>query len=164
MSDDVIRPEIWMHMLKAMEKCPDDIVTDAGVLAPPGCSDEEFCANLEYLDEHGLSDSGIVRGIGGKWSWSGSRITAHGISCLRDNTCLVPGSGAVTVKLDAGMIKALLRLQIDRSDAPEEQKKAVAVAIDGMSEEALTTVTRGLVKQGLRSTRDLMHWLRPYIS
>ena len=48
-------------------------------------SKEQAAANLRYLEEHGLCESGVIIGVDGHISFAQSTITATGIDFLADD-------------------------------------------------------------------------------
>ena len=89
-------------------------------------SEKQFYGTLIYLENHGLIDSGLQRGIDGHFSMNlGSfEITHKGLDFISEDGGLSAILGVVTVKFDADTLKALIGEKITQSDlVPEEKKK-----------------------------------------
>jgi hypothetical protein len=117
-------------------------------------------ANLRYLEEHGLCESGVQFGAGGDISFSPSTITAAGLDFLEDDGGLSAILGVVTVKLHADTIRDLIGAKIETSTMPAEEKSRLRKVLAGLSEAGLRAATTDLVKSGLDHLPDAAHWLR----
>ena len=121
---------------------------------------QELAANLMYLEEHGLCDSGVRVGIDGHIMLNPSRITAAGIDFLAEDGGLSAILGIVTVKLHADTIRDLIAEKIDAADIPAEEKSVLKKHLSALPEAALRAGTTDLVQTGLKHLPDAVHWLR----
>ncbi|TCZ80373.1 hypothetical protein [Lysobacter sp. N42] len=122
---------------------------------------KEFdCANLLYLQEHGLVQSGVNRSLSGAYIFQGAAITARGLDFLADDGGLSAILGTVTVKLHTDTLKDLLRFRIEASSLPTEQKSWLRKKVDTLTDESLKAVAKSLVQQGLDNVPDLYRWLQ----
>ncbi len=62
-----------------------------------GLGEEQAAANLRYLEEHGLCESGVMIGADGHIAYGQSTITAAGLDFLEDDGGLSAILGVVTV-------------------------------------------------------------------
>lgn len=122
--------------------------------------DDTIAANLLYLAEHGLVDSGIKMGRGLGFAFTESRITAKGLDFLADDGGLSAILGTVTIKLHADTLRELLVARVTSSDLPAAEKKSVIDHLRQLPEVALKEATTTLVKAGLDRLPDAVEWLR----
>jgi hypothetical protein len=125
---------------------------------------EAIYAALVYLEEHGLCRSGVVRrNVGGETqvAYPGiSTITAAGLDFLEEDGGIGAILRTVTVKLDAGTIRALLEEKVEALPLPAAEKSAITRHLQALSAEALKAATTDLVKSGLDHLPDALQWLR----
>jgi hypothetical protein len=126
------------------------------------CEDDErrlLAANLMYLEEHNLCESGVEVGLDGHIHLNPSRITAAGIDFLADDGGLSAVLGVVTVKLHADTIRELIAAKIDAAELPPEEKSALRKRLAALPEAALTEATKNLVRVGLDHLPGGFHWV-----
>ena len=123
-------------------------------------SEEQAAANLRYLEEHGLCESGVIIGVDGHLAFGASTITAAGLDFLEDDGGLSAILGVITVRLHADTIRALINAKIEASSIPAEEKSRLRKALANLSEASLKAATTDLVKSGLDHLPDAVHWLR----
>ena len=123
-------------------------------------SDEQAAANLRYLEEHGLCESGVMIGTDGPLAFSESTITAAGLDFLADDGGLSAILGVITVRLHAETIRTLIDAKIEASSIPTEEKSRLRRALASLSEASLRAATTDLVKSGLDHLPDAVHWFR----
>lgn len=119
----------------------------------------DIAANLRYLEEHGLCESGVQVGADGHIQLNATSITAAGLDFLADDGGLSAILGVVTVKLHADTIRDLIGAKIDDAAIPAEQKSALKQRLAGLSGKALEAATADLVRTGLDHLPDAAHWL-----
>ena len=119
----------------------------------------ELAANLRYLEEHGLCESGVQVGIDGHIMLNPSTITAAGIDFLAEDGGLSAILGVVTVKLHADTIRDLIAAKIDAAAIPAAEKSRLKKALASLPEKALGAAATDLVKSGLDHLSDALHWL-----
>jgi hypothetical protein len=120
-------------------------------------------ANLLYLEEHGLCESGLTQSLDGHFQFSGCRITARGLDFLADDGGLSAILGVVTVKLHADTIRDLLAEKIDAMSISAEEKSSLRKHLAALSETALKAATTDLVHQGLNHLGALAPWLQRFV-
>ena len=123
-------------------------------------SEKEDCANLYYLQEHGLITASLKRSLSGAYFFSGASITAKGLDFLADDGGLSAILGTVTIKIHSDSIKDILQTHISVSNLPEDQQSWLQEKVDTLSEETLKTVTKSLVGKGLDKIPDLYEWAK----
>jgi hypothetical protein len=124
-----------------------------------GFDGDAVVANLWYLQEHGLCESGLVQGADGHFSWSGTTITARGLDFLEEDGGLSAILGVVTIKFHADTLREMLSAKIDEVPIPHEEKSAIKRNLSNLSETALKTVTTDLVQVGLNHIPNVVEWL-----
>jgi len=122
--------------------------------------EEQAAANLRYLEEHGLCESGVMIGVDGHLAFGPSTITATGLDFLEDDGGLSAILGVVTVRLHADTIRSLIDAKIETSSMPAEEKSKLRKILATLSEAGLKAATTDLVKSGLDHLPDAVHWLR----
>jgi hypothetical protein len=119
-------------------------------------------ANLLYLEDHGLCDSGITSNLRGGFAFVGCRITARGLDFLADDGGLSAILGVVTVRLHADTIRDLLTAKIEVQPISPEEKSTLRRHLAALSETALKAATTDLVHQGLHHLGALAPWLQRF--
>jgi hypothetical protein len=122
--------------------------------------EEQAAANLRYLEEHGLCESGVMIGVDEHLAFGSSTITAAGLDFLEDDGGLSAILGVVTVRLHADTIRSLIDAKIETSSMPAEEKSKLRRMVANLSEAGLKAATTDLVKSGLDHLPDAVHWLR----
>ncbi|HEX4112706.1 MAG TPA: hypothetical protein VH020_09245 [Stellaceae bacterium] len=130
--------------------------------ALPG-TEESRVANLCYLAEHGLCESGIILSADGFISTSEARITARGLDFLEDDGGLAAILDTVTIKLHADTVRDLIAVKIERAALPEPEKSALRRHLTSLPGAALQAATTELVKSGLDHLPDAIPWLRTLV-
>jgi len=123
-------------------------------------SAEQAAANLRYLEDHGLCESGAVIGVDGHLAFGQSMITAAGIDFLEEDGGLSAILGVITIRLHADTIRNLIESKIEASSIPDKEKSILRKALAKLSEATLRAATTDLVKSGLDHLPDVAHWLR----
>ena len=103
--------------------------------------EEQAAANLRYLEEHGLCESGVMIGTDGHLAFGPSTITAMGLDFLEDDGGLSAILGVVTVKLHADAIRSLIDAKIETSSMPAEEKSKLRKILASLSEAGLKAAT-----------------------
>ncbi|MDE2124951.1 MAG: hypothetical protein KGJ65_15005, partial [Betaproteobacteria bacterium] len=115
----------------------------------PESDEQKLAANLQYLDEHGLAQSGLRIGLDGHLSFSLPQITAQGMDFLQDDGGLAAILGVVTIRLHDDTIKSLVEAKIRESDLPQTEKSRLASAVRALPAEVTKHLTLKLVDIGL---------------
>jgi hypothetical protein len=121
---------------------------------------EAIYANLLYLEEHGLCDSGLKPNMTGYSYIGGASISARGLDFLADDGGLSAILGVVTVKLHADTIRDLIAAKIEATPIPEAEKSSLRKRLAALPEVALKAAATDLMKSGLDHLPDAIHWLR----
>lgn len=123
-------------------------------------SSDNLSANLLYLEEHSLCESGVSIGGDDQIHAGRARITAAGIDFLEDDGGLTAIRGVVTVRFAAETLKALLSSRVDDAEIPPEEKSRLKKQIQALPEHALKEATGELVKNGLAQMPNAISWLQ----
>lgn len=115
--------------------------------------DDTFCANLYYLNQHGLIGDCLSYAIGGQAMLNSGRMicTAKGMDFLADDGGLGAILGTVTVKLHEDTLRQLIEAKIQASDLPAEQKSSILKALREAPGETIKHLTTKLVDLGLEN-------------
>ena len=111
-------------------------------------SEDEVIANLIYLQEHGLLESGLIRGLN-SWAYSDSKITAGGMDFIADDGGLSAILGVVTVRLHDDTIKQLIEANIMESDLTPDDKKKYLDQLKELPADATKHLVMKLVDLGV---------------
>jgi len=119
-------------------------------------SEDILVANCDYLDSHGLIKSGYELKYNMNWQYNlyerPHKITAKGIDFLLDDGGLGAILGVVTVRLDAGTIKALIQSQIDKaSDITHEDKSLAKKLLASAGDQGIRKLVDTLLAAGLQA-------------
>jgi hypothetical protein len=96
-----------------------------------------YAANMIYLEEHGLVQSGLVETAVGHILHTLPRITARGMDFLADDGGLSAILGMVTVKLHEDTLKDLIGQKIAESNLPAPEKSRLLDQIKALPAEAI---------------------------
>lgn len=124
---------------------------------------ETFLCNAAYLEGHGLIESGWEIEDMGYRHVRDAQISAAGLDFLADDGGLTAILGAVTVRLHADTIRALLNAEIQASSLPATEKKTLSDHVSRLPETALQEATKSLVATGIRHLPDAIEWLRTLV-
>ncbi|MDQ9172450.1 hypothetical protein Q8A64_18775 [Oxalobacteraceae bacterium R-40] len=111
--------------------------------------ENQVVANLLYLEEHGLIESGLRQGLSGEYMYSGAKITARGIDFLEDDGGLSAILGMVTVRFDDATLKAVIAQRIEQSTLSDPEKKRWIDALRTLPADATKHLTMKLLESGL---------------
>jgi hypothetical protein len=119
--------------------------------------DKRYEANMVYLHEHGLIESGIRFGAGGdSYASSLPRITNKGMDFLADDGGLSAILGVVTIKLHDETIRHLVSRKIDESDLSQADKKKWKDRLQELSGECIKRLTMQLLDKGVSHIPDVI--------
>jgi hypothetical protein len=113
--------------------------------------DTKNVANALYLEEHGLLDAGLKRGLNGHFSSHGMKITARGLDFLADDGGLSAVLGVVTIKFHEDTLLSLIGDRIEQSDLPPVEKKKWTDALRSLPAETIKHLTMKLLDKGLEN-------------
>lgn len=111
----------------------------------------KYFANMVYLEEHGLIDSGIETRMGSEVILSPPRITAKGMDFLADDGGLSAILGVVTVKFHEETLRALIEGRITSSDLPLPEKQKLLDGLRELPAESIKHLTMKLLDLGLEN-------------
>ena len=154
-SDGPIDRALQLELLQQMRQAYPRAVG----FAPPQAEELKFAANLVYLEEHGLCQSGVSVFANQSPHFQYSTITARGLDFLAGDGGLSAVLGVVTVRLHADTIRALIADRIDAAPLPASEKSALKHALSLLSEAGLRAATTDLVRRGLDHLPDAIGWL-----
>lgn len=127
-------------------------------------------ANLIYLQQHGLADSGYKRQdyLGGQTSWhqlAESTITAAGMDFIADDGGLGAILNTVTVRLDAGQFAELLATKVENlPGVPLKERSELAKAIRRMPAIAVEKLTEKMLDWTVDHAGDALPLIRATIA
>ncbi|WP_140411297.1 hypothetical protein [Chromobacterium violaceum] len=128
---------------------------------------QRYVANMFYLEQHGLVDSGIshLKSMDGQDSFSVGipQITHRGMDFLADDGGLTAILGTVTVKLHEETLKALLSKKIEQSDLAPADKSRWLAALAQLPAETTKHLVLKLVDLGLENSKEAMHQIGIYL-
>ncbi len=119
-------------------------------------AEQRYAANMVYLGEHGLIESGIQFGADGHGSYSLPRINNKGMDFLADDGGLGAILGVVTIKLHDETLKSLLAHKIEQSNLSPADKSLWLDAIRKLPAEMTKQVAVKLVDLGLSHAPDVL--------
>ena len=120
-------------------------------------------ANLMYLEEHGLVESGLKMYLSGDYAFSGARITADGIDFLADDGGLAAILGTVTVKFHEDTLRALMTDRIEAADLPQPEKKKLLDGLRSLPAETIKHLTMKLMDKGLENLPGAIQAIQTYL-
>jgi hypothetical protein len=126
---------------------------ERGIFANDVSDDDEkkIIANLLYLQEHGLVESGLTQSLSGNYTTIGSKITAKGMDFLADDGGLSAILGVVTIRLHDDTIRELIALKIQDSDLPQPDKHRLLDQLRELRGESIKHLTMKLLDAGLEN-------------
>lgn len=110
---------------------------------------DKYVANMIYLEQHQLIDSGIARVLGPDPVIGYPCINCRGMDLLANDGGLSAILGVVTVRLEADTLKAILEAKINESHADPTLKQAMIRKIRELPLDAIKTLSSELLKKGL---------------
>lgn len=110
--------------------------------------EERVIANLCYLEELGLLESGVKLGIN-SGTVTRAKITARGLDFLQDDGGLSSILGVVTIKLHEDTLRQLIEARILGADIPEDEKTGILQALKQAPAESIKHLTLRLLDSGL---------------
>ncbi|WP_053006656.1 hypothetical protein [Chromobacterium subtsugae] len=132
-----------------------------------GKSEEDFAANVLYLEEHGLIQPGsCIVSIDGIYSFNSGalKITKKGLDFVSDDGGLSAILDVVNVKLHADTIRDLLEARLASADIPAEEKKTIIDHLKTLPAEGLKHLTTRLIDLGLDNLPAVLPLLRAQLS
>lgn len=111
--------------------------------------EDQVIANLCYLDELGLLESGVRLGVGIGGTVTGAKITARGLDFLEDDGGVSAILGTVTIKLHEDTLRQLIEARILGADIPEDEKTGILKALKQAPAESIKHLTLRLLDSGL---------------
>lgn len=145
---------------RILERLREHYPERAIILGEVSAPDDAVVANLSYLEEHGLCESGLSWGLDGSCVVTPARITARGLDFLEDDGGLSAILGTVTIRIEAETLRNLLSARVDESDLPAAEKSRIKAHLAALSEAALKSATAELTKLGLAHLPNAIQWLR----
>ncbi len=130
-----------------------------------GMSEEQenkYAANLYYLEEHGLVESGVKFGLN-DLMLTPPRITAKGIDFLENDGGLSAILGAVTIKFSDETLKNLIESKILSSDINKEEKESLVSSVRSLPGESIKHLTLKLLDVSLEKAPQALSVISNYI-
>lgn len=124
-----------------------------------------FCANLYYLQEHGLiSPKSIEIAIGNEFQIGHTQLTAKGADFIADDGGLSAILGVVTVRFEAEQLRQILEVKINLSDLDSERKNSMIKALRQLPADSIKHLTTKILDSGWDSLPTLMILIQSFIS
>lgn len=153
---------------------PDGAYVESMQDIQPSLPEHARLANLQYLDGHGLIESGmhLQRYLGPETNWIQKEptvITPRGIDFISDDGGLTAILGVVTVRLDAEQWRELLATRVESIESlTHDQRSELGKAIRNLPAKALEKVSDKLLDWAVEHAADALPLLRsviaPYLS
>lgn len=124
---------------------------------------DQLIANLIYLEQHGLIDSGVIFGIDGHASYSRSAINASGLDFLEADGGVAAILKTVTVKFHADTLREIAEKEIDKAVIPAEEKSSLKKSLAALSDKTLQAGASDLMRIGIEHVPNAVHWLQGLI-
>jgi hypothetical protein len=120
-----------------------------------------YNANMLYLEEHGLVESGIQFGADHHVHYSLPRINNRGLDFLLDDGGISAILKTITVRVDSAQWAEILARNVEESTTlTEEKRSAVAKAIRALPATALEKLTSKMLEWAVEHAGDAL----PYIA
>jgi hypothetical protein len=125
---------------------------------------ERLFANLRYLDEHGLINSGIGFNDGGMYfRLKKAHITHRGLDFLSDDGGLSAVLGVVTVRLHADTVRDLVASRILAMPLPDTEKNSLIEHLRNLPASVLQVLSIRLIEKGLDQLPTVLHELKKWL-
>lgn len=124
----------------------------------------KYAANLMYLEEHGLAESGVNVGLNGDYTLAQPKITAKGLDFLADDGGLSAILSVVTVRFEQEQLRSIIEAKISTSNLAPEEKGQLLTALRSLPAEATKHLTIKLLDQGLSLLPDVGHFILKLLS
>ncbi|WP_166883008.1 hypothetical protein [Pantoea sp. Cy-639] len=120
-------------------------------------SQAECVANLIYMQEHGLVESGIeFSGLSGAKTLTQAKITAKGLDFLEDDGGMGAILATVTIKLHEDTLRQLIEAKVQASSLPEDQKSGILKALREAPGETTKQLITKLVDLGMENAQKAL--------
>lgn len=123
-----------------------------------------YIANMIYLEEHGLVESGITKNVSSDYSLTQPRINCHGMDLLADDGGLTAILGVVTIKIHDETMKALIEERISVSGASQSDKHRMISELRSLPSSAIKHLTMKLLDLGLEHAPDALPLIEKVLS
>ena len=129
-----------------------------------GYTQAECIANLIYLEEHGLAESGISHSnTSGAAIITQARISAKGLDFLEDDGGIGAILGTVTIKFHEDTLLRLIAARLDDADLPDNEKKGILQALREAPAEATKQLITKLLDLGMENAGKAIPLLQTLI-
>lgn len=108
----------------------------------------KYAANMTYLQEHGLVNSGIIDHV-----FNPPRITARGMDFLADDGGLTAILGVTTIRFDDNTLRAIIEAKINNSPSIAD-KPTLIDRLRSLPADAIKHLTLKLLENGLEHIPD----------
>ncbi|MBF8179751.1 hypothetical protein [Herminiimonas contaminans] len=112
-------------------------------------TEDNYVANLLYLEELGLVESGLTQALSGDFISVGPKINAKGIDFLADEGGVSAILGTVTIRIHEDTIRQLIAKRIDESTLPPEEKVRLRDRLKDLEGKTFEHLTMKLLDVGL---------------
>ena len=128
-----------------------------------GYSQANCIANLIYLQELGLAESGIHGSMSSNMTLTQARISAQGLDFLEEDGGVSAILGTITVKFHEDTLLRLIAARLDDADLPENEKKGILQALREAPAEATKQLLTKLVDLGMENAGKAIPLLQALI-
>lgn len=125
---------------------------------------QRYVANMHYLEEHGLVDSGLHLMANALYTLSPPSITAKGMDFLLDDGGLSAILGTITIKIHDDTLKELVALRIASSELDPKDKTRWTAALQSLPADSTKHLTMKLLDLGLTRAPEALHVIETYLS
>jgi hypothetical protein len=133
------------------------------VLPEPTEEDEaRYAANMAYLEEHDLTESGITYGMS-ELMFTAPKITAAGMDFIADDGGLTAILGMVTIKLHDEALREVIGKQIEGAPLSSSDKKKWTDQLRSLPADSIKHLTMKLLDKGLERAPDALRIIESFL-
>jgi len=159
-----INRELQLELLQMLCECYPDKLSSNNLPEHIRYDVETITANMAYLTEHGLIETGWFKSLSDPIQWTSAKLTCRGIDFLRDDGGLTAILGVVTVKFHEDTIKNVLENVITKSDLPLRDKRRWISQLQTLPIETTKHLLLKLVDAGLENWKSALPLLQSILS
>lgn len=119
---------------------------------------QKYIANMRYLEEHGLVESGIFRS-----QINHPRITAKGMDFIAQDGGLTAILGLVTIRLDDATLRAIFETALQKGQSADDDKRGMIARLQSLPSDAIKHLTMLILGKGLEQLPDAVSIIESYI-
>ena len=136
-------------------------IDNEGIPKELTADEHKWHANIHYLYQHGL----ISMVPAGEWGVQFDEIfdltiTAKGIDYIAEDGGLTNYYGSINIRLDDGLIKNLIKENIEKSSVDPKQKSKMNALLKTVSSSALSEIVKQSISAAFSNGPDIIHRLQ----